>query len=788
MTVPPPLPALEQLPAGYQLRAGLGYSTVLPDFDFETYSEAGFVWNERLQKYERPAGTPPSKKKGLGSVGAAVYAQHESTEPLMLAYDLKDGKGKRQWRQGMPPPLDLFAHLAAGGLIEAHNSSFEHWIWQHVCVPRLGWPPIQIEQLRCSMAKARAHALPGALDKLGEVLQLPTQKDKEGERLIKKFSVPHDPTVKDRRRRVRLEDDPADAQNYLGYNAIDIVAESQASARVPDLSPAELEFWLCDQRINYRGVQVDRPSVDKCIVVLEQAFATYNAELCRLTGGQVPEASKLQALAKWLRAQGVPVKSGKGSTDEEAFDNLLVWINNEIPRQPGRIAQLEAARRAIEIRQLVGSASVKKVYTLRNMSTSAGRAHDLFVYHSARTGRAAGRDAQPQNMPKAGPKVTRCECGKWHGSSAGFCPWCGAVATPLKGWSPEAVEDVLEVMGWGSLTRVEYFFGDALLAISGVLRGMFIAAPGHDLICSDYSAIEGVVGAVLTGCQWRIDVFNTHGKIYELSVAKITGTPFAEIMAHAGYDTAKPEWWKEKATGPHHPLRQGIGKVAELASGFGGWTGSWKAFGAEDHFANDAQIVEAIKAWRAASPEFPEMWGGQWRGTPWDGRKELFGLEGMFVAAMLDPGVWKTYRDISYIKYGDAVYCRLPSGRLLTYHHPELTPGGRNGALQITYMGWNSNPKMGPIGWVRLDTYGGRLFENVVQAVARDILAYAIVQLEKAGYPVVLHIHDEIVAEVREGWGSVEEFERIMATMPDWALHYPIKAAGGYREKRYKKD
>lgn len=789
---PPPPPPLEHLPAGYQLRAGLGVATVLADFDFETYSPAGFVWNEATGKYDRPAGTPPSKKKGLGSVGAAVYAEHPDTEILSLYYDLKDGTGRHHWRPGMPPPQSLLDHVAAGRLIEAHNSSFEHWIWNHVAVPRHGWPPLDIAQLRCSMAKARASALPGALEKLGEVLHLNVQKDRAGDNLLKLFSVPRAPTAKDPRRRVLPSEDPVQAQALYSYNETDIVTEAEASSRVPDLSPAETAFWICDQRINYRGVQVDRVSVDACIVILEQAFEVYNAELERLTDGAVPGASKLQALAKWLREQGLPVRTGKGSTDEEAFDSLLEWVDTQLrdPFESEQVVQrLRKARRAIEIRQLVGSASVKKVYALRNMSTRASRLHDLFVYHAARTGRAGGRDAQPQNMPKAGPDVARCQCGKWHGSIT-ICPWCGAIATPRKGWNPDAVEDVLTIMRLGSLKMVEFFFGDALLCISGVLRGMFIARDGYDLISSDYSAIEGVVAAMLTGCQWRIDVFRTHGKIYELSVAKITGTPFSEIMAHAGFDTTLPEWWTKKKPGSwsHHPLRQGIGKVAELASGFGGWVGSWKAFGAEDHFPHDDAIVQAIKAWRNASPEFPEMWGGQWRGTPWDGRKELYGLEGMFIAAILEPGVWKTYRDISYIKHGDAVYCRLPSGRLLTYHSPRLSPGGRNGTLKITYMGWNTNPKMGRIGWVVLDTYGGRLFENVVQAVARDILSHAIVNLERAGYPVVLHIHDEVVAEVPKDFGSVQEFEGILAIMDDWAKGWPIRAAGGYRERRYKKD
>lgn len=157
----------------------------------------------------------------------------------------------------------------------------------------------------------------------------------------------------------------------------------------------------------------------------------------------------------------------------------------------------------------------------------------------------------------------------------------------------------------------------------------------------------------------------------------------------------------------------------------------------------------------------------------------------------MSPGQCFSYRNITYGVKDDVLYCQLPSGRKLAYHKPRLTPDvtswGKE-VMKLSYMGNNSDYKRGPKGWLRIDTYGGRLVENVVQAVARDILAHALVNLDKAGYNVVLHVHDEVVCEVPEGHGSIEELERIMAIMPDWAKHYPIKAAGGWRGKRYRKD
>ena len=160
MILPPPL--LEALPGGHKLVAGMGYSTVIPDLDFETYSEAGFIWNEKLQKFHAPLN---AIKKGLPTIGAAAYSEHPSTEVLSAAYDLKQGMGKKLWKPGDLPPYDLFEHLANGGLLEAWNMGFERWIWTNVCVPKYGWPPLPFHQLRCAAAKSRSFALPGSLDR-----------------------------------------------------------------------------------------------------------------------------------------------------------------------------------------------------------------------------------------------------------------------------------------------------------------------------------------------------------------------------------------------------------------------------------------------------------------------------------------------------------------------------------------------------------------------------------------------------------------------------------------------
>lgn len=742
MMIPPPPPKLEDMRVGTSLVAGLGTTTIVPDIDFETYSPAGFVWNAETCKFDKLKG---ATLKGLPAVGAAKYSEHPDAEVICLAYDLKNGQGRKLWKPGDENPTDLFRHLLFSGVIEAWNVGFEYWIWTNICVPKYGFPNIHPVQLRCAAAKSRAHALPGSLDPAGEVMGIKNKKDKDGRRLINKFSIPRNPTLKNENLRTLPHEDPEDAQNFYNYCLRDIQAEAELSSLIPDLSEDELHFWQTDLQINIRGVAIDLELIEKCKIILEAAYAKYDVELFLITNRTVNAASELPALKAWLEYRGYPMPSLTAETLGEALNNQMLPPD---------------VRRALQIRDMIGSASVKKLYSMSNQVTRDGRLHDLFMYHAARTGRASGNGPQPQNLPNSGPNVQKCySCSKHSNKDNEFCPWCNTkMCNREVEWNPSAVADAIEILSIGSLPLVEYYFGDAVEIISACLRGMFIAAPGHDLICSDYSAIEAVVLAALAGEQWRLDVFNTHGKIYEMSASKINGMDFEEF-----------ELYKSTA-GSHHPARK-FGKVAELASGYQGGKGAWKAFGADEYFPSDDDMQKAIDAWRAASPNIVKFW---------------YGVQDAALSAVRHPGTVFDYRGIKYVCKQNVLYCRLLSDRLITYHRPIISPG-KWGQDALSFEGWNSNPKYGRTGWVRMDTYGGKLTENIVQATARDLLAHAIVNLEQAGYPVVLHVHDEIVLEVPEGVGSVAEVERIMSTMPHWAKGWPIKAKGGWRAKRYNK-
>lgn len=672
--------------------------------DFETYSAAGY-----------PAA---NKKRGLELVGIAQYATHPSTRIICCAYDV--GAGIKLWTPADAPPFDLFDYLRRGGKLDAWNAAFEWWIWQHVCTRLYLWPALEPHQLECVASRARAHALPGSLDKAGEVLKITHAKDKVGKQLINLFSVPTAKTSK----KYTLDD-------MYAYCKRDVEAEQEIAALVPKLSPEELKFWHLDQAINRRGVQIDVDAVNKCLPIFEALEPVYNAELNEITQGAVTKASQVKRLIKWLATQGV-------HTDKLKDEDLERLLNLDLP---------DNVRRALEIRELIGNASVRKLYALNHMTLPNGRLHELFLYHSARTGRAAGRGFQPQNLPRAGVPVVRCEaCGRHSHKKHEICPYCCGQVVPAE-WSREAASDALDVIAIDDKRLLAYCFGgDLLRTISGCLRSVIIAAPGYELICSDYSSIEAVVLAALAGEEWRLETFRARKDIYEISASKITGVPLEEFAAHRAQNKDNP-----------HPLRSKIGKISELSSGYGGSVGAWKQFGAK---MTDDEILAAVKAWRRESPRIVKFW---------------YQMDDIAKAAIMCPCEQYSYRGISCVMRGTALYIRLPSGRELTYHNVTISDG------QIMYDGYEKGR------WVRLKTYGGKLTENVVQAVARDILAHAMLALDARGYRIVMHVHDEIVCEMPVGAGSVEELEQIMSTMPTWANNWPVRAKGGWIGRRYGK-
>jgi len=550
-----------------------------------------------------------------------------------------------------------------------------------------------------------------------------------------------------------MGDDLKNAYKFYRYCAQDVRTETALEIACPPLSNFELEVWKLDQQINERGVAVNVEAVRACQDIVDALSSQLTDELRYLTNGRVNSASQVAKILRMLGEYGIHVADLTADTVSAVLED------------PGHSVHAHPwARRVLEIRQALASASVKKLAAIERHSCSDGRVRGGFMYCGAeRTGRWSGTGPQFHNFPRGDAAVFKCtKCSVLQGShDFDLCFKCGGLIVSAK-WNFDAALAALYSFRSGDLVKTQERWGDVLGTMAGALRLLLVAAPGHVLIASDYSAIEAVVLAALAGEEWRLQVFRTHGKIYEMSASKITGVPLEEYLAY-----------KER-TGDHHPDRQKIGKVAELASGFQGWVGAWKAFGAGEHM-DDATIEANVKRWREESPEVVGFW---------------YGLERAAISAVENPGTPFDYRGIRYHSDGHVLRCILPSGRALMYHMPRVVTVERFGKpkKQILFFGWNSNLKYGAIGWVEQKTYGGRLTENVVQAVARDIMAHGMINAARAGYNIVLHVHDEVVCEQPQGQGSVEELERQMSNLPAWAQGWPVVARGGWRGKHYRKD
>lgn len=721
---------------GEQIPVGDGVSTALASGDFETYCEAGYTFEPHAQRWR----ATQKGKPGLKSVGAWAYSVHPSAEVLTFVYDLKDGRGRYMWHPGLSNPVDLFEHLARGGLFEAVNSFFEYCVWTNICVPKYGWPPLPLAQVRDVAAKAAAWSLPRKLESLCDLLNTPVKKSKTGTAEMRILSKPRNATQKDKRLRYTREEDPERFTILDDYCFTDVETEDMCSARLPDLSAHETDIFLADQSINARGAQCDVETVRACMSIVEQARAKYNAELRRITGGSVGTSDELDKMKAFLARRGV-----------EAFeltkDSIPKLLKQNLPAD---------VRRVLEIRSAMGSLSVTKTFAMHYTATPAGRIHGMYTYcGAARTRRWSGSGAQPQNLPNAGPEVVRCShCNGVYWSGLSYCPACmGPSRTPCD-WGIEAAEACIPALRTKSLATVEALWGDALKAIAGCLRSFFIAGPGCELICSDFVAIEAVITAVLAGEEWVLEVFRTHGKIYEMTASRITGIPFEEFQRY------------KEAERRNHPQRK-LGKTGSLASQYGGGLEAWHNFGA-DEFLSDPEIHTHIKAWRKANPAIVALWAG---------------LEEAAIAAVQHPGQAFRYRLMTYQVYHDVLYALLPSGRTIPYHSPRVTEVIRfkRTQPQLTYL------KAYGAKFIRVDTFGGKLTGNAAQSTARDVHADTIVRLERLGYPIVIHTHDEPCAEVLLGHGSIEEFETEMVNLPVWCRDWPIKASGGWRGQRYRK-
>ena len=674
----------------------------------------------------------------LKTAGLYRYFEDPETEVLVVRWRIGDGPVEEFNPKAKPlpgNPLRLF--LEAGGVVTGHNIAFDREGWNRRIAGYV-WPEITVEQTDCTMARCAALSLPQSLEQAGKALGLKIQKDVEGHRLMMKMCRPktHDP--------VTWHETPEQLARLSEYCAQDVLAECAIDAAVPQLSPSEKRLWVLDQKINARGVQLDMPMVDKALAVAERAALAASERIYDLTAGAVQRTTETAKIVKWLNARGIPAESiAKGEQDEllvraDLFDDPL-------------------ARQVIELRRASAKSSVAKYRAMQRSVCKDGRVRGTLNFHGASTGRWAGRLIQPQNLPRIGDA----------------------------GADVEALRDILSHTDADeAFAACQLNFENPLDILSKALRSMLIAKPGHELVGGDYSNIEGRVNAWLAGEDWKVQAFadfdaGVGADLYVLAYAKAFGVEPESVDKF---------------------LRQ-QGKVMELALGYQGGVRAFQKMAAGyGMVVSDERADELKVAWREAHPAIVKSW---------------YALQDAAINAVRNPGMKVPCLDgkIIYMVKNNILWCRLPNGRPLAYVAPHIEQGkckacGGTGDLfdkeadafadpredcpecwgrgevkaRVCFCGQNSATKK----WQKNSLYGGLQCENVVQAIARDILAEGMFRLEDAGYPLVLTVHDENICEVPEGFGSPEELAELMSIVPTWAEGLPV-AVSAWKDARYVK-
>lgn len=650
-------------------------------------------------------GTP--KRPG---VGAVEYARHKSTKLLCAGWkygplEKIEEMPTRVWSPAIPSSYGELkrALLDPAVILVAHNAFFEQMITRYVLSLLIHDPylrEIPHERWICTASLARAVALPGKLEHVCEVLKLPVQKDMEGHKLMLKMSKPRKPT---KNNPSEWHNSIKDLKRLMQYCGTDVDAEALLLKTLPPLIPFERKVWVLDQKINYRGVCVDRPLVVKILGMIAEETKALNAETVKITGGRLETTNQRAQALKCLADMGCSLPNFRAGTIVDALDAGLA----EGP-----------ARRLLEIRQAVSKTSTAKYVAFDVRSRSDGRVRDLLVYNAAKpTGRWGGAGLQPQNFPRGSIKNT----------------WQAA-----------------ELITHHSLDTIRLVYGDPMEAFSSCLRSMIMATPGKEIFCGDFNAIETRVLFWLAGEKAGLKAFHEGADIYKIMAARIYGVPV------------------EKVTDAQREL----GKRAVLGCGYGM---GWKKFKETCKTNGNLIITEdlakaAVNAYRALYVTVRRLWSN---------------YESAAIYAVQNRGKKVTINKTTWWVSGKFLYCQLPSGRRLAYYGPEIrhkmTPWGEK-APMLMYWGEDSYTKK----WRREGTYGGKITENVVQAVARDLMAEAMVRIEDAGYEVTLTVHDEVKAEREKGKGTVGEFTNLMAALPGWADGCPVKVKA-WCGPRYKK-
>lgn len=637
----------------------------------------------------------------LKKAGVHKYVESPDFEVLLIGYKFIGRAGDVH----VVEPRRVSTEALVQALIDptlmktAFNAGFER-----VCLSKCFGVELPPEQWECTMVRCASLGLPISLEQAAKALKISEQKDTAGRALLRYFTVPCGPTkANGMRTRNEQKHAPEKWEAFRDYCAQDVrteIAIREALDAYPQQPASEHALWCLDQRINDRGFKLDAQLIKSAMLISTQHTEDLMQEAIKLTGLDNPNSGA--QLKAWLSA---------------ALDTEISTLSKDTIPALLKDAEDDATKRVLAIRKEFGRTSVKKFMAMDNVICQDDRARgQLQFYGASRTGRWSGRQVQPQNLRRNDLKDL-------------------ALAR--------------EVVREGDIEMLQMLYANVPDVLSQLIRTAIVASDGCMLHPADFSSIEARVIAWLAGEKWRLDVFKSHGKIYEASAAQMFKVPLESIDKKS-------------------PLRQ-RGKVAELALGYQGGVNALIQMGALEMGISEDELPGLVSAWRKASPNIVRLWN-----TIGAAAIEALDLPGKLVRCL--GGV------IKFQSHKGALLCFLPSGRFLCYQKARIVPG-KFGGSSLRYDGMNQTTKV----WGPQDTYGGKLVENIVQAIARDCMAEAMMRLDEAGFPIVLTVHDEVVIDCPKQEDTLSRIDAIMSAPVQWAKDLPL-TADSYSTPYYMKD
>lgn len=638
----------------------------------------------------------------IAKAGMYKYVQSEDFEILLLAYSLNGAPVKIiDLAQGEDIPKHLIDSFKDPQCIKhAYNAAFEWY-----CLSKFFKENLPIEQWRDTMLHGLYCGYPAGLEAVGTALGLDEDKKKltTGKALIRYFCVPCKPTKTNGSRRRNLpKHDPEKWKLFKQYCIGDVVTEMEVENRLSNFPvPEDIQKqWETDVILNTRGVAVDMDLVKGALLISGSSRNELLDEAISITGLENPNS--VPQLSRWLEAQ-----TGK------EVDTLRKDVVSQMLRHKEVSGKAE---RMLLIRQELGKTSNRKYDAIVSAVCSDNRLRGLLQFYGAnRTGRWAGRLVQVQNLPR----------------------------TYI---SPKLLPLAREIVKNGGRDQLNLLFGSVNGVLSQLVRTAFVASSNNVLIDADFSSIEARVVAWLANERWVLEVFKTHGKIYEATASQMFDVPIEKIVKG----------------NPEYELRQ-RGKVAVLGLGYGGGVGALEAMGAKDLGLSNDDLRDIVTRWRQTNQQIVRLWyrvESAIMETLKTGRQ--YGTNGLIFRREFD-----LKNDLDFLTI------QLPSGRKLYYVKPDI---GTNywDKPSLLYNGIDQTTKQ----WTLIESYGAKIVENITQAVARDCLALTIERLEKAGYQVVFHVHDEVVIECPKTKANLENVISIMKEPISWASDLPLDADG----------